>query len=74
MEDPAFEAWMVPELAALPGVLAVTLGGSRSQGTHRPDSDWDYAVYYRGVFDPELFGPRAGPAKSQRSAVGAVAS
>ena len=52
VEDPAFEAWMVSELATLPGVLAVTLGGSRAQSTHRPDSDWDYAVYYRGVFDP----------------------
>ncbi|MFB6845706.1 nucleotidyltransferase family protein [Streptomyces sp. NPDC056373] len=39
-------------LAALPGVEAVTLGGSRAQGTERPDSDWDLAVYYRGAFDP----------------------
>jgi predicted nucleotidyltransferase len=39
-------------LAALPGVRAVTLGGSRAAGTHRPDSDWDLAVYYRGRFDP----------------------
>ncbi|RJQ87844.1 nucleotidyltransferase domain-containing protein [Amycolatopsis panacis] len=39
-------------LAALPGVRAVALGGSRAQGTHRPDSDWDFALYYRGHFDP----------------------
>jgi predicted nucleotidyltransferase len=39
-------------LAELPGVLAVSLGGSRGQGTHRPDSDWDLAIYYRGSFDP----------------------
>ncbi|MFF3335873.1 nucleotidyltransferase domain-containing protein [Streptomyces sp. NPDC002888] len=39
-------------LAALPTVEAVALGGSRAQGTHRPDSDWDLAVYYRGAFDP----------------------
>lgn len=39
-------------LAALPTVQAVALGGSRAQGTHRPDSDWDLAVYYRGPFDP----------------------
>ena len=32
---------------------AVTLGGSRAQGTHRPDSDWDFAIYYRGHFDPQ---------------------
>ncbi|MGN6326971.1 nucleotidyltransferase domain-containing protein [Pseudolysinimonas sp.] len=40
-------------LHALPGVLAVALGGSRAQGTSRPDSDWDVAVYYRGSFDPQ---------------------
>ncbi|HEY3505166.1 MAG TPA: nucleotidyltransferase domain-containing protein [Actinocatenispora sp.] len=39
-------------LAGLPGVRAVALGGSRAQGTHRPDSDWDLSVYYRGRFDP----------------------
>jgi predicted nucleotidyltransferase len=40
-------------LAKLPGVEAVALGGSRAQGTHRPDSDWDLAIYYRGEFDPQ---------------------
>jgi predicted nucleotidyltransferase len=41
-------------LARLPGVLAVSLGGSRAAGTARPDSDWDFSVYYRGPgFDPE---------------------
>ncbi len=39
-------------LSALPTVQAVALGGSRAQGTHRPDSDWDLAIYYRGLFDP----------------------
>jgi hypothetical protein len=39
-------------LACLPGVVAVSLGGSRASGTHRPDSDWDLAVYYRDSFDP----------------------
>jgi predicted nucleotidyltransferase len=34
-------------------VEAVTLGGSRAQGTYRPDSDWDFAIYYRGHFDPQ---------------------
>lgn len=40
-------------LASLRGVQAVALGGSRAQGTERPDSDWDFAIYYRGVFDPQ---------------------
>ena len=29
------------------------MGGSRAQGTHRPDSDWDFAIYYKGHFDPQ---------------------
>ncbi|MEV7285853.1 nucleotidyltransferase domain-containing protein [Streptomyces sp. NPDC093252] len=50
--DEAFLARTADRLAALPAVRAVALGGSRAQGTHRPDSDWDLAVYYRGLFDP----------------------
>jgi len=34
-------------------VEAVTLGGSRAEGTQRPDSDWDFSIYYRGRFDPQ---------------------
>jgi hypothetical protein len=45
-------ARLVAELAALPGVEAIALGGSRAQGTARPDSDWDLGVYYRDGFDP----------------------
>lgn len=50
--DPAFLDATADRLAALPTVQAVALGGSRAQNTHRPDSDWDLAVYYRGPFDP----------------------
>ncbi|AFR10126.1 nucleotidyltransferase domain-containing protein [Nocardiopsis alba] len=53
--DERFLAATTDRLASLPGVEAVALGGSRAQGTHRPDSDWDLAVYYRGgagLFDP----------------------
>ncbi|MFJ7180594.1 nucleotidyltransferase domain-containing protein [Streptomyces massasporeus] len=49
---PAFLDTLAERLALLPAVEAVTLGGSRAQGTERPDSDWDLAVYYRGAFDP----------------------
>jgi Nucleotidyltransferase domain len=52
--DDAFEAATADALAGLPGVLAVALGGSRASGTARPDSDWDFAIYYRGpAFDPQ---------------------
>ena len=48
--SPAVAA-MASRLVRLSGVEAVTLGGSRARGTHRPDSDWDLGVYYRGAPD-----------------------
>jgi predicted nucleotidyltransferase len=39
-------------LADIPGVVAVTLGGSRATGDERPGSDWDFGLYYRGAIDP----------------------
>ncbi|MEU9325617.1 nucleotidyltransferase domain-containing protein [Streptomyces canus] len=52
LSDAAFLDATADRLASLPAVRAVALGGSRAQGTARPDSDWDLAVYYRGAFDP----------------------
>ncbi|MGW7536568.1 nucleotidyltransferase domain-containing protein [Amycolatopsis sp. NPDC054798] len=52
-DEETFAAHVADLLSGLPGVEAVALGGSRARGTHRPDSDWDYAVYYRGAFDPD---------------------
>ncbi|KOX22075.1 nucleotidyltransferase domain-containing protein [Nocardiopsis sp. NRRL B-16309] len=52
-DDERFLTATADRLSALPVVRAVSLGGSRAQGTHRPDSDWDLAVYYRGAFDPQ---------------------
>jgi hypothetical protein len=53
VDDQAFTDYVADHLADLPGVTAVSLGGSRAQGTHRPDSDWDFAIYYRASFDPQ---------------------
>ncbi|MDT0454339.1 DUF4037 domain-containing protein [Streptomyces sp. DSM 41527] len=39
------------KVVQVPGVVGVMLGGSRARGTHRPDSDWDLGVYYRGAPD-----------------------
>jgi predicted nucleotidyltransferase len=44
-------ATLAGELANLTGAVAVVLGGSRALGTHRPESDWDLGVYYRGALD-----------------------
>jgi predicted nucleotidyltransferase len=53
VDDDSFLRYVDKHLGGLPGVKAVTLGGSRAEGTHRPDSDWDFSIYYRGAFDPQ---------------------
>jgi predicted nucleotidyltransferase len=52
LSDEEFTEHVAAALASLPAVEAVALGGSRAQGTQRPESDWDFALYYRGGFDP----------------------
>src|ERR1700722_8688101 len=47
---------------------ADSLGGSRASGTSEPDSDWDFAVYYRGRFDPSDLGELGWP--GEVSAIG----
>ncbi|MCW3839715.1 nucleotidyltransferase domain-containing protein [Micromonospora yasonensis] len=42
---------LADRLCAVDGVVAVALGGSRARGDHRPDSDWDLGLYYRGRLD-----------------------
>jgi hypothetical protein len=44
---------LAERLAAVPGVVAVSLGGSRATGAAGPDSDWDFGLYYRGGIDPQ---------------------
>ncbi|WBB74459.1 nucleotidyltransferase domain-containing protein [Micromonospora sp. WMMD1128] len=51
------DAELVDRLCAVDGVVAVALGGSRARGDHRPDSDWDVGLYYRGT--PDVAGLRA---------------
>jgi hypothetical protein len=43
---------LATQLAAIPGVVAVTLGGSRATGTAVEGSDWDFGLYYRDRLDP----------------------
>lgn len=71
IEDETFLGGVADLLAELPTVRAVALGGSRAQDTHRPDSDWDLAVYYRGPFDPAELRALGWEGRSQRSAAGA---
>ncbi len=52
---PEAVAGLAAQLAALPGAVAVALGGSRATGTAQAGSDWDLAVYYRAArpLDPD---------------------
>jgi hypothetical protein len=43
---------LAARLASIPGVVAVTLGGSRATNTAVDGSDWDFGLYYRGTLDP----------------------
>jgi hypothetical protein len=45
MPDALIES-IVPRRAAVPGVAAIVLGGSRARGTATPDSDYDLGLYY----------------------------
>lgn len=43
---------LAARLAAVPGVVAVTLGGSRATNTAAEGSDWDFGLYYTRTLDP----------------------
>ncbi|GAA3023644.1 nucleotidyltransferase domain-containing protein [Streptosporangium longisporum] len=49
--DDATMTALARRLVEVPGIVAVALGGSRARGTHRPDSDVDLGLYYRGDLD-----------------------
>jgi hypothetical protein len=49
--DEGFARLVAERCARVPGVLAVTLGGSRAGDRPRPDSDWDFGLYYRRHLD-----------------------
>ena len=52
MDDlPPPVAGLADRLAAMPGTVAVVLGGSRGLGRGDGTSDWDLGVYYRGAVD-----------------------
>jgi hypothetical protein len=44
---------LAEELADVPGIVGVTLGGSRARGDHHPESDTDLGLYYRRPLDTE---------------------
>ncbi|GID25332.1 nucleotidyltransferase domain-containing protein [Paractinoplanes brasiliensis] len=49
-------AGIAAEVARVPGVVGVVLGGSRARGTHTADSDTDLGVYYRRPLDVNRLG------------------
>jgi len=48
---PKAVAELVDVLAAMPGAVAVVLGGSRALASNDAGSDWDLGLYYRGKID-----------------------
>ncbi len=44
---------LVADLERIPGVVAVTLGGSWATGTATEGSDWDFGLYYRAGIDTD---------------------
>lgn len=50
---------LATRLVRVPGVLGVTLGGSRARGAHAPDSDVDLGLYYRPPLDVQRLGALA---------------
>ncbi|HEY7010798.1 MAG TPA: nucleotidyltransferase domain-containing protein [Jatrophihabitantaceae bacterium] len=52
-------AGIAERLTAVPGIVGVTLGGSRARGDHVPDSDVDLGLYYRAPLDVAALGVAA---------------
>ncbi|WP_437852459.1 nucleotidyltransferase domain-containing protein [Sorangium sp. So ce363] len=52
-------ARVAARLGAIPGVVAVVLGGSRARGAGHPDSDVDLGIYYEPESPPDLAALRA---------------
>jgi hypothetical protein len=66
LDDAALRS-IAHRIVTVPGVVGVTLGGSRARGEHTPQSDTDLGIYYRreldvgrlGALARELSGPDA---------------
>ncbi len=50
---------LAARLVRVPGLVAVTLGGSRARGVHAPGSDVDLGLYYRPPLDLDRLGALA---------------
>jgi hypothetical protein len=50
---------LAARLVRVPGLVAVTLGGSRARGVHAPGSDVDLGLYYRPPLDVDRLGALA---------------
>ncbi|MGY4568681.1 nucleotidyltransferase domain-containing protein [Bradyrhizobium sp. USDA 3256] len=54
MSDDPLLARIISVLAAVPGVAAIVLGGSRARGTAHDTSDTDIGLYYRDGTAPDI--------------------
>lgn len=58
LDDESLRA-LAARLVRVPGLVAVTLGGSRARGVHAPGSDVDLGLYYRPPLDLDRLGALA---------------
>ena len=63
---------MAERICAVPGVVAVVLGGSRAAGTQTPESDVDLGLYYRESLDVDDLGRLAVEIAGEGAAVSPV--
>jgi predicted nucleotidyltransferase len=56
MDDQALLEMVVAELRKVDGIIGVVLGGSRANGTHTAESDFDVGLLYRGDHAFDLAG------------------
>ncbi|WFU62144.1 nucleotidyltransferase domain-containing protein [Bradyrhizobium brasilense] len=54
MSDDPLLARIIPVIAAVSGVAAIVLGGSRARGTAHDTSDTDIGLYYRDGAAPDI--------------------
>jgi predicted nucleotidyltransferase len=60
---------MAEQIAGVPGVVGVVLGGSRARGDHIAASDVDLGIYYRGALDTDALGRLAAELSGPQAAV-----
>lgn len=61
MTEEAFQVWLLDTVARYPEIDSIHLTGSRSEGSHKPDSDYDLVVCLsEALYDTETIVSQSG--------------